>query len=534
MKKMKGKSFFAMLLCLAIVASTLSGCGAKKGEQTGEVNDSQGNQETKLSHMDISLAFWDVDVKLGSRETDTLLQTIEDKFNVTFVPYNITWDDYREKVNLWASSDSLPDIFVGDLRYSSTFFEFAREGLLKAIPEDLSAYPNLEQYINSESALKASCMVDGEMYCIYRKTWPDTASSVLDNFIFYRWDLAQAAGVKEKPTNWQEFRDMMQAIMKADPENKNVKGATGAEVFINPFFSYSMPLATIGGINFKWVDNGDGTYVPAYFAGENLGDDALATWNLLRDMYQEGTIDTDITLMTLDQGISRFLNGQNAALMTAGMEYIWTNMFAYWDEVNDTPAEEAIGILDLMPDQEGNTYYTAETMAWSESYFSAKVDDEKLDRILMIYDYLASEEGVILGAYGFEGETYTVDSDNKVTVADDFYTKYPSAEIFNALVAWNGNIPTKYEKVSQYPDWINEIQDARVEAASQIDMPEAVEECTSIYISLAPKMELNLTDDLNRIITGTRPVEEMWNEIIEEYKEEGLEEYIQQVNEMMK
>ena len=328
---------------------------------------------------------------------------------------------------------------------------------------------------------------------------------------------------------------MMQAIMKADPENKNVKGATGAEAFNNLFFSYSMPLATLDGIIFKWVDNGDGTYVPAYFAGENLGDDALPTWNLLRDMYQEGTIDADITLMTLDQGISRFLNGQNAALMTAGMEYIWTNMFAYWDDVNDTPAEEAIGILDLMPDQEGNTYYTVETIAWSESYFSAKVDDEKLDRILMIYDYLVSEEGTMLVSYGFEGETYTVNDKNEITVSADFNQKYPSAGMFNCLVRWLGSLPPEeYKTVSKYPDWINEIQDARVEKARQIKMPEAAEEASSIYISLDPKMELHTGDDLNRIITGTQPVEEIWNEIIEEYKEDGLEEYIQQVNDLMK
>lgn len=45
---------------------------------------------------------------------------------------------------------------------------------------------------------------------------------------------------------------------------------------------------------------------------------------------------------------------------------------------------------------------------------------------------------------------------------------------------------------------------------------------------------LSLGDDMLTIMTGDRPVEEMWQEIIDRYKAAGLEDIIQQVNDTAK
>ena len=43
--------------------------------------------------------------------------------------------------------------------------------------------------------------------------------------------------------------------------------------------------------------------------------------------------------------------------------------------------------------------------AGSESFINASVSDEKLDKILQLYDYLLSDEGALLSTYGSEGDT---------------------------------------------------------------------------------------------------------------------------------
>lgn len=115
------------------------------------------------------MGYWDVDAALANRENDTVLKTIEEKFNVTFEPVNVTWDDYNQKFQLWASSDSLPDIFASDVRTTATFAEWANDGLLHEIPSDLSAYPNLAKYLDSPES--DTCMVGDKMYCIFRQTY---------------------------------------------------------------------------------------------------------------------------------------------------------------------------------------------------------------------------------------------------------------------------------------------------------------------------------------------------------------------------
>ena len=116
--------------------------------------------------MDISVGYWDVETALCG---DDIQKFIEEKFNVTFEPMNVTWDDYYEKEQTWAATDSLPDVFCADFRASATFGKWAREGVIRSIPEDLSAYPNLSAYLDSPAA--EGCKIDGDLYCIFSKSF---------------------------------------------------------------------------------------------------------------------------------------------------------------------------------------------------------------------------------------------------------------------------------------------------------------------------------------------------------------------------
>lgn len=66
--------------------------------------------------VEISIAYWDADSAFVG---DDVLSEIEDKLNIKITPVNITWDDYTQKIQLWASSGSLPDVFAGDFRKSA-------------------------------------------------------------------------------------------------------------------------------------------------------------------------------------------------------------------------------------------------------------------------------------------------------------------------------------------------------------------------------------------------------------------------------
>lgn len=99
-------------------------------------------------------------------------------------------------------------------------------------------------------------------------------------------------------------------------------------------------------------------------------------------------------------------------------------------------------------------------------------------------------------------------------------------------MAWTPVEP--YEYISLIPEDILAVTEARIENARNAPVPEFDSRYTDIFVSMGTDFGLSLGDDMLTIMTGDRPVEEMWQEIIDRYKAAGLEDIIQQVNDTAK
>lgn len=531
-KSSSGKRKISVLVSISIAINMLiSGCG-----KNTSVIEKGSETTTYDEHLDISIAYWQIDKALEGKDSDEVLKKIEEKFNITIVPENITWDDYYSKIELWAENNTLPDIFVGAYRTSNTMGEWAEQGLLHEIPSDLSKYENLSRYMDSPET--ETCQINGKTYCIFRQTYSEQAETVKDRTILYRWDLAKAAGITKEPESWDEFRDMIQAIIKTDSENTDIKGMTSKDysMLIAPLFTYSMPLAAVGDSSFYWVSNGE-KYVPAIFAGESLGEDALPTWNLVRDMYEEGTIEEDILFTTTSQAEEKFLSGKSAAICIDGgisNTKTYENIGQYWKEIHGHDFFEDVKYLDLLPSIDGNTYYTAWDYAWSETYISAKVSDEKLDRILALYDYLLSEEGTLLSNFGIVDDTYSMDDNGQVTILYDKPSdKYHSLEMFASLVCWNYGNTDGAGFPNLVPDSYVQMDKERVEKARTLEIPPYSYECTKALYESGNGFSIKVKDIFKDVMLSEEPVEDVWNKIIDEYIDAGLLDVIDEVNGML-
>lgn len=519
--KMIVKRAAAFILFGAIFLS-LAGC--QTGGETKKEND-----EGTDSVQEITLAYWDVD---GALVGDDVLGTIEEKLNIKLKPVNITWDDYAQKIPLWASSGSLPDVFAGDFRNSKVFAEWATQGVIKAIPEDLSNYPNLQEYMSDENIV-GSAKINGEIYCIPRKSYPSQEWTAMDREIAYRWDLAQEAGITKEPETWEEFNDMIQAIIESDPDNTGIQGMTSNTkgLFHTMFFPYASMIACDAGVAYKWVEDDDGLYRPAYFA-----EDMLPAFQLLRDMYTSGTIEKDIALTNNQTSREKFLQGKSAAILYGGGIGAdnYTNVAQYWPDIHGTEYLEDVKVLKLMPDINGDIAYPIIDYAWSETFINANISDAKLDKILQLFDYLLTEEGSLLGLYGPEGEMYDL-VDDKVALHEDANPKekYPSIGVFESIVRW---IPNTYDDkyATSWPNEYNEINRGLAEQAKDVKIPEYNTECTEKVKELGIEFAINLEDDTLNIMTGTESVEKMWNDLYKQYQGNGLEDAITKVNEALK
>lgn len=512
----------------------LTGCGASGKSSNNEEAPVESLYDT---HMDISLAYWLIDDALSKGSDDKVLDYIEKRFNVSLIPVDLTWDDYYNKVILLEESGNLPDVFTGAYRKDQIFLQWAKEGILKEIPGNLSKYPNLEEYMNSPS--RETCVADGKTYCIFRQTYSEQAETTKDRTILYRWDLAQKAGVSKEPSNWNEFRDMITKIRKADSEGKGIGGMTskGFSMLEGLLMPYTVPYGSTGGSRFFWVEGPEG-YVPALFSGETLGSDAIPMWQLVRDMYEEGTIEEDIVLVTTSQAEERFLNGKSSAICIDGgisNTKLYENIGRYWKDVHGTEFWDDVKYLKLMPDINGNPMYPIWEYAWSETYINANVSDEKLDRILALFDFFLSEEGTLMSNFGIEGESYSISEDGTITLFDDvdLYSMYPSIKAFSSIACWNYGNHNAY----RYPDVVPSeyvLKDSeRVDEARHVAIPPYNSECTDIFFEMGSDFMIDNNDIFKRMLLGTNSVEEDWNAIIAEYIDNGLLDVISEVNKLL-
>lgn len=511
------KRIIAVLLTATLSIGALSACGKKKAESQDQ---NSGSDKT----IEVSVAIWGADDGLADGENDPIYKKIVEETGVKLVPKNITWDDGEQKIQLWATNGQLPDLFVGDFVGKSFYSKWISQGVIRALPENLDEYPNLKEYLTMERAQAAKR--DGKYYMIPRQTYGDITYSVQDRNIVYRWDLAQKAGVTKEPETYEEFREMIKKIIEADPENKNIGGMTQALPQLIDGFIY--PYGGI--IQKKWVAK-DGQFMPSYFAG-----DLVSAMQLARDMYQEGTIEKDIAFAKLDTSTEKFLQGKSAAMIFAssGPASLYNSIGKDYEKLYGRKMYDDIKIAKLYPCVDGKKYYFVDTEAWSETYISSAVDDEKMKAICKLFDYLYSDEGKRLMFCGIEGEDYEM-IDGKpvmkegVNLLEKYTFKNPDSSI-SSLAMWD---PSQWDMTAPSND-PQEYRDLNVQrhqdAVENGYLPKYYDEL--LFLSTPKKEEFvyNPSDDLLQIMMGEEPVEKMVDDLMKKYDEKGLQEMLEEVN----
>lgn len=515
-------------LSVFVSLSLLAGCGGKSGSTDksgasgeGQVQEEQGKDGEPV---EVSIAIWGAGVGLSDQE-DPIYKEIVKQTGVKLIPKNVTWDDFEQKIQLWSTNGQLPDIFVGDFVSKSFFDKWINQNVIRALPDDLSAYPSLAEHLKSDRA--QSALRDGKYYMIPRTTYPDITYSVLDRNIVYRWDLAQKAGVTKEPETYEEFTDMIKKIIAADPEGQSISGMNQ----LQPTLVAGVVYPYAGILHNKWVAK-DGKFMPMYFADR---DKLVQAMQFGRDCYTSGVFEKDMANAKMDTTKANYVAGKNAAML-----FTWSGPAGlYRNIVKDYEAVHGEGsflkdnkIAHLFPSPDGNTYYYVDTEAWSESYISAKVDDKKLAAICKLFDYLYSEDGKRLMFCGLEGEDYKVEGD-KIVMLDNSnlgekYQVFKEGSNVAALAMWNWYDD---KKPTTTPQEYRDLSKARhEEALEKGTIPKYYDSVMLLSTPLKEKFIFEPENDLLKVMAGSEPVDKMVDDLLANYESKGLSEMLDEVN----
>ncbi len=534
---MKLRRITASFLSVAMVTALLTACGDNKATDTQaaqtsstatQISTSATKEDPFKEKMEISVATWDIDKAVAGGENDEVLQTIYKKFNITIKPVNITWSDYTDKINLWASSGQLPDLFSADKTGSPIYRQWATQGVIHALPDDLSNYADLDKIISSPDvqALK----VDGKIYCIPRSSYSKPGDWQLDRAVLYRWDWAQKLGITKEPETWDEFATLLKAYTSGDPESK---GKPIGLTVITPLYlealmlSWNPGVVDSGGAN-NWMKE-DGKWIPAFFSKTTL-----PGIKAIKALYSDGLIDKDFALIKGEEGTDKFASGRAGAIVySSALTHLNGFIANKWSKTYpDKNFTECVKVLKIPAAPDGNRYHFTIPTYWSEAYINGNADDKKVERILSLANYLFSDEGRNLIKYGIEGKDFNVDASGKITVVNpgaNMTEKYPSLNSIPYLFHWSQFVeseltsPTYTDElraaVKQEYDWYN---------ANTKDTPIDFT-VNSISTPAKDKLVINHKDDMAKLIISKGDVEKEYKEIVDGYNAKGLATAIDEV-----
>lgn len=534
--KLKQRVWVGLALLLAI-GMALAGCSNGGGESPNAspsqaTNTAQSSEESKPSDdlsesMELSVAVWDIQAgfEAPNAKNDIIYNDLTKKFNITIKPVQITWNDWNEKAKVWAASKQLPDMFANAIDIG-LYQTWAKQGVLKPLPDDLSPYPNLQKMMSNESVKPLK--VDGKFYSIPRFGSGDIGDARLGRPIRYRMDWAEQAGFTKEPQSFEEFLAMTKAVMKQHP---GIAGLTiNNKGYLLTQFLGSFP-EMVGGAN--WTQE-NGKWIPAF-----TSERAYPGIQQLRTLYTDGVLDKDFAIQKDADGTNKFLSGQSFALY--GLEGVTDDQVATFQKANPgVSPSKVMGYMNIWPAADGKRYTMAGAPYWSDTFFPSTLSDEKFKRALQVMDYMVSDEYRVLGINGIENVDYKVENGQYFSLLKQDETladKYPITSKLVWLAAWDPLLYKGKKVVSSDPETaaLMKLQLDTFNRFKQEDTPMPVNfEFDAIttpaknkFTALGP----NILDDIFKVILGKGDPIEQWKEIVKGYDAKGVPEAIKEVNE---
>jgi len=475
--------------------------------------------------LDISIGFWDIGNSISDEKDDYLL-FLENKFNINIIPRNVTWANINQKLLYWGASSNLPDIFAGDILLSDVYYQWIEEGKIRALPEELSRFPNISRITEQQSLDKLK--IKGKLYFFPRNSAPDSSYNSAERGILSRKDWREHLGF-DKPQTFDEYLELAKAFVEMDPDGNGVDDTVGI-TFTNRNYLSAVFLSTVPEAASKTWKYEDGRWIPGYSSK-----DMMKGFNELSILWNEGVLDYNINTLTGYQGFERFCIGRTGMIFTQAKPRKIRDLSVTWKKYNDSDLTDLIEVLPIWLNSEGKRFAFHEGKNfWSSSYFSSNVSDIKMEKILSLYDFLLSPEGQMSLKYGIPDVDFSIKG-NKVERKDDrdISIKYPSIDVFRDLAIWSLN----------FTNWTKDEFSLNISPENIMDM--CMEQYLQSKAILNPvNMDIqymktplksrfergdSIFDTFYKVMIADDPETE-WNRQMDQLKSEGLDQAIEEVN----
>ena len=519
MKKNYLKRGTSVILSVAMI-SVFYGCGNKK--------------ETVTENDKLEVTVFSTQLSDFAQNPDTpIARMIEEKFNIVIKPIAADGNTWEEKLNTLLASGQIPDIFtsLGPVSRTYQFNTWIRDGFML----NLSEYVNENDYPEFSKALKRfdwlKGLEQGSHYCIPVATYFEDYEAVSNMANLVRQDWMENLGIKQ-PTNIDEYYEMLRAFTYDDPDG-NGKDDTYGITSSGGVYRF-VPIYNMFDVSLDRFRNVDGEWIP-----EVITDDMKECIKFLKKLYDEKILDPDFIINTEAQGTENFLSGKAGSLYSSA-SVSWYNGFCT-KFANIYPDKDPSSLIDYMDVVEGKNGKRVDGVSnfWGVSSINGQLEETKIKRILEMYEYFMSEEGMEMFRYGVEGEEYKVEDGKKVSIIPNDsngkpqeLSKYDGAAKLQSLFTSDGGFVNSVEN-AQNPEAIDGIEKymnlAKADPLAAVIIDDDVFSSSQIA-----DLSDYAAEQIAKMIMNSTDIDADFDKFVSEWKSMGGNDYIKYKNEAAK
>ncbi len=405
------KKILSTLFAATILTSALVGCNNTTAPQTSSSGapvqaDKSDKSNPYAEHL--SFKVFSIDGTETMMEYPLVAEACE-KFNFDFEVQLVAWDNWDEVTRVLAATDSFPEVIAWYNLGFAEYFEWVNEGVFKALPSDMSAYPNLKNLMDNYSIFN-KLKIDNQLYA-FPKIKNNNPYNEYESYMFaYRRDWAKQMGLDYAPVEdmtYAEFVDFLKLVKEKDP------GKLGDKLVPLDFDNGGNSWV---GFAKKWNPNiqgyakVDGKY--QWGAPDATSYDAL---NQIKSLYDGGLLAKDSYSDSNNAGRERFLAGRSAVLYGNLGPAILIKTAAQLAENVPGFKDEDMGLITLKMD-DGKYHVSQMDEWWGAFAFDSSCRDSVMERWLAVGNWALEQEQVEKYAYGVPGEDWTKAADGTVTL----------------------------------------------------------------------------------------------------------------------
>lgn len=516
-----------LLFCLLAAVLALTGCTAGR--------PASGPSKP----LSVSIGYWNID-RMNDVQSDAMRDYVENMLGISIQPVSVDWTNYKEYYQMLSTTDSLPDVFTtltissNDANDTAFYESLITSGRIQPLPDDLSAYPHLRSAMDQ---VNYTAWKDGHYYALPRISFLDNALSSTDAAMVVRRDWMNNLGLSD-PRNLDEFIEMVSAFARRDPDGNGLDDTIGYNVNNLAALGKWVILGIAPSCNtYDWIEE-DGRFIPSWYSA-----DFERVVTAYHTMYQSGGLDPQFYAKNPHEVLMDFAAGRLGALEYKSSPAAIQEITKLWALYNTEPFEECVDVLPMFPAPDGVVWCNSSLPFWSESFISSRVAADKLERVLRLYDFLLSDEGLRMGKFGLEGVDYGRNADGSYRLLADvtgeslidlLRSKYPSIELFSGLATWGGSdkdFELSEMNLARYGEYCMVLANRSVAQAASARPVERPEEFLIYPKEASGSFSTNsVFSHFIRVILSDGDPVSLWRQVMDDLREGGIEEYIQRQN----